>query len=62
MRPPLQVEEDNVPAASSVGGAAIPESLKIEYRELTLKREQLRARLALARTDLETLRAKGKAP
>lgn len=46
----------------SDNGASIPASLKAEYDELFLKREQLRAELERAKVLLAGLKTKGKAP
>ena len=54
---------DELKVAASLGdtGGSIPASLKAEYDELFLKREQLRAKVERARAELAGLRAKGKA-
>jgi hypothetical protein len=54
-------DELNATAFLGDNGGSIPASLKAEYEELFLKREQLRAELARARAELAGLRAKGKA-
>jgi hypothetical protein len=63
LTPPLPAPEDKLKTTVSPGGegAAIPASLKAEYEELFLKREQLRAKLERARAALAALKAKGKA-
>lgn len=48
-------------ASRGAGGAAIPASLQAEYDELFRKREQLRAELEGARSELASLTAKEKA-
>lgn len=62
MLPQPQAEEDKLATAFSSAAAAIPQSLKAEYEELTLKRERLRGKLERARTELAVLKANGKAP
>jgi hypothetical protein len=63
MTHPLHAPDDKLTTMTSLGeqGAPIPASLKAEYDELFLKREQLRAKLEQARDELATLKAKGKA-
>jgi hypothetical protein len=62
MLPQLQAEDKNTSAAFSSADAAIPVSLKAEYQELTLKREQLRTTLEQAKAELAAFKAKAKAP
>jgi len=50
-------EDQKTPPAPGVAGAAIPASLKAEYDELFLKRDQLRAELQRARAGLAALKA-----
>jgi hypothetical protein len=56
----LHSPEHELKTMGSLLGGAIPDSLKAEYKELFLKREQLRAELGRARAELATLRAKEK--
>jgi hypothetical protein len=51
-------EDKKAPPAPGVAGTAIPASLKAEYEELSLKRNQLRADLQRARAELAGLKAK----
>jgi len=60
MLPQLQAEEGGRPAALDSANAAIPESLRAEYQELSLKREQLRTRLGQAKAELAALKAKAR--
>jgi hypothetical protein len=61
MTPQLHAEADKLKTMASFGGegAVIPASLKAEYEELFLKREQLRAELERARAELAALKATG---
>jgi hypothetical protein len=59
----LNAPQDELIAIADLRGEypAIPASLKAEYQELALKRQQLRAKLERAKAELATLKAKGKA-
>jgi hypothetical protein len=61
MTRPGTPDQSEVMAALGVDTGAVPASLKAEYQELFLKREQLRAELERAKTELAGLRAKRKA-
>jgi hypothetical protein len=56
----LNAPEDELKTMASLSGqgVAVPASLKAEYEELFLKREELRAKLEGARAELAALKAK----
>jgi hypothetical protein len=61
MTRPGTSDQPGMTSSLSDDGGSIPASLKAEYDELFLKREQLRAELERARAELAGLRMKGKA-